>query len=97
MDSDLAGIFMFVLAAAFLVLCMAQLFHRRAVRHEERKLELKLEIERARAAQGDAMRENTALLEDRMRVLERIVTDPSADLSRQINNLRDLRSEEERA
>lgn len=97
MDGDLVLIFMFILAAAFLVLCMAQLFHRRAVRHEERKLELKLEIERARAAQGDAARESTAHLEDRMRVLERIVTDPSADLSRQIENLRDLREQEERA
>ncbi len=27
-------------------------------------------------------------LEDRMRVIERIVTDPTADLSRQIENLR---------
>ncbi len=95
MDENLINIFIFVLLASTLVLTMAQLFHRRAVKHEERKLELKLEIERAKATQGNGREEKQAHLEDRLRVLERIVTDPSSDLSRQIEDLRELRAESE--
>ena len=41
--------------------------------------------------------ESQQLFEDRLRVLERIVTDPSADISRQIESLRDIKAEGERA
>jgi len=40
--------------------------------------------------------ERTQMIEDRLRVLERIATDPSADISRQIENLRDLKAEGEK-
>lgn len=96
MDADLAGIFVFILIAGILALGSAQIFHRRTVRHEERKLELTARIEEARARQGRAAREADELIEERLRVLERIVTDPSSDLSRQIESLRDLRDEGEK-
>ena len=95
MDAELIIIFVFVMLAASLVFGMAQLFHSRSVRHEERKLELKARIEEARQGQAEASREAYQLLEDRMRVIERIVTDPSADLSRQIEDLRALDAERE--
>lgn len=93
MDADLINIFIFVLMAAFLVLTMAQLFHRRVVKHEERKLELKLDIERAKAAQAVTRAEDSSLIEDRLRVLERIVTDQPVDLSKQIESLRNDKME----
>ncbi len=95
-DPELPIIFSFVFACAVLVLVMAQIFHRRTVKHEERKLELKLEIERAKAAQGNVRIEDHSHLEDRLRVLERIVTDPTADLSRQIDDLRQLQPDQEK-
>lgn len=97
MDGDLAGIFVFILLAATLVFGMVQVFHRRTVRHEERKLELKLQIEQAKKGQVSESREGYRHLEDRLRVLERIATDPSADISRQIESLRELKSEGEKA
>lgn len=96
-DPELPIIFTFVFTMVSLVFVMAQLFHRRAVRHEERKLELKARIEEAKAAQGNFQSEANELFEDRLRVLERIATDPSADLSRQIENLRDQQAERETA
>ena len=97
MDGDLAGIFVFILLAATLAFGMAQVFHRRSIQHEERKLELKLQIEQAEKAQMSQGHESQQLFEDRLRVLERIVTDPSADISRQIESLRDIKAEGERA
>ena len=88
MDMDLIVIFTFILLAASLVFSMAHKFHRRAVEHEERKLELKARIAEARANENRMSGESIAHLEDRMRVLERIVTDPQADLARKIEDLR---------
>lgn len=96
MDEDLVLIFMFVIAIVIIGVTAGQLIHRRTVRHEERKLELQARIEEAKAAQGNVATESQAHLEDRMRVLERIVTDPSNDLSRQIEGLRELSVEKER-
>lgn len=88
MDADLINIFIFILLASFLILSMAQLFHRRVVRHEERKLELKVELERAKTAKAVARVEDGTLIEDRLRVLERIVTDQPTNLSKEIESLR---------
>lgn len=88
MDPDLFGIFMFILAIVVGGLTTGILIHRRSVEHEERKLELKARIEEAKAQQTGNQRQATEDMEERMRVLERIVTDPSADLSRQIEDLR---------
>lgn len=88
MDMDLIVIFTFILLAASLVFTMAHKFHQRAVDHEERRMELKARIEEAKAQQDQGRRVADEALEDRLRVLERIVTDPGADLSRQIESLR---------
>ena len=47
--------------------------------------------------QNDAAQREIRELRDRVQVLERIVTDPSADLSRQIEELRALKDERETA
>lgn len=88
MDGDLAMIFAFILLVLVLVLPFAFVVTRRAQQHEERKLELKARLEEAKAAQLAARGAAQEDVEDRLRVLERIVTDPSADLSRQIEQLR---------
>lgn len=96
MDGDLAGIFTFVLIAAALVFIFASLTHRRSVKHEERKLVLQARIEEAKAAQAASPDlEKRAQIENRLRVLERIVTDPSADLATEIEALRDIRETRE--
>lgn len=98
MDPELFGIFMFAFSIIAFVFLMAHLFHRRVVRHEERKLELKARIAEAKAQEGSHNQDAVQMLEDRMRVVERIVTDPGADLSRQIEHLRhDRASQEETA
>ncbi|RJY10098.1 hypothetical protein D6201_00785 [Aurantiacibacter aquimixticola] len=91
------GIFAFVLIAAAIVLPFAYLVNKRVQEHAERKLELEARIEEAKAQQAALPNETQQHLEDRMRVLERIVTDPSTDLSRQIENLRELSNEGEAA
>ena len=96
MDLDLLTIFGFILAILMLVLPFAFVINERVQKHEQRKLELEARIEEAKAQQTARPSELQAHLEDRLRVLERIVTDPSADLSRQIEDLRDLQSERER-
>ena len=93
MDPDLAGIFMFILAGLLIIFPFAYLINRREHKHKERTLELQLEIERAKAAQAVTRANDDSLVEDRLRMLERIVTDPSADLSKQIEGLRELQVE----
>ena len=90
MDGDLLLIFSFVFVIATVALGMAQIFHRRAVRHEERKLELKAQIAQAKTGEVEISANAYRKLEERVRVLERIATDGNADLARQIENLRDL-------
>lgn len=90
MDDELILIFSFVFVVAVLALSMAQLFHRRAVAHEERKLELKAQIEQAKANRANSDSEAHRKLEERVRVLERIVTDGNHALASQIEDLRDL-------
>ncbi|MDN3644701.1 hypothetical protein QWY75_00620 [Pontixanthobacter aestiaquae] len=89
MDSDLMGIFAFILILAMIVFPFAMFTHRRSNEHEERKLELLARTEEAksgRGADGEAYRK----LEKRVRVLERIATDKGTDLAQQIEHLRDL-------
>ncbi|WP_340587024.1 hypothetical protein [Erythrobacter alti] len=96
MDGDLLLIFGFVVALALIVFPFVILTHRRVVRHEERKLELELQIEQARKGQAAKNDQSFQQLEDRLRVLKRIATDPSADISRQIENLREIKAEGEK-
>ena len=89
MDGDLLLIFSFVLVIATISLFMAQVFHRRTVRHEERKLELIARTEEAKSGRGRDSQDYRKL-EERVRVLERIATDSNHALASQIENLRDL-------
>ncbi|KLI64163.1 hypothetical protein [Aurantiacibacter marinus] len=93
---ELVVIFTFILLAASLVFAMGQKFHQRAVDHEQRKLELELQIEQAKKGQAGARNQDFQQMEDRLRVLERIATDPSADISRQIENLREIKVDGEK-
>ena len=58
----------------------------RVMKHRERKLELEAEIARAQAAQRGP---REAKLEQRVRVLERIVTDKGIDVADEIERLRE--------
>ena len=95
MDPNLAMIFSFILLAALIVFPFAYMINKRVQDHAERKLELEARIEEAKAQQAALPSEMQAHLEDRLRVVERIVTDPSADLSRQIDDLRELNADRE--
>ena len=86
MDLDLLMIFGFIVLILMLVLPMAYIFQKRGIEHEERKLELLARTEEARNGTGSAAYRK---LEERIRVLERIVTDRDADLSLEIEQLRD--------
>ncbi|WP_271077226.1 hypothetical protein [Aurantiacibacter sp. MUD61] len=96
MDPNLMLIFGFVLLGALIVFPFAYIMNKRVQDHAERKLELEARIEEAKAAQAARPSETQAHLEDRLRVVERIVTDPSADLSRQIEDLRELKLDAEK-
>ena len=61
----------------------------RVLRFREKKMELEAQIA---AAQAAATNPRPDLLEQRVRVLERIVTDKGADLAQQIDLLRDDRA-----
>lgn len=95
MDGDLILIFSFILSLLLVILPFAYVINKRVSEHEERKLEIKARIEEAKAQQAMNGRQLSDDMEDRMRVLERIVTDPGADLSRQIEELRADRSARE--
>lgn len=73
--------------AAIGVLIVIGTVFRRFMDYKERKLALTADRSAHRAAQYAAHIER---LEERMRVLERIATDKSADVAAQIESLRDL-------
>lgn len=62
--------------------------HKRRMKHEEKKLELTSAQTAEKAAQYAA---HTERLEQRVRVLERIITDKGLEVSDQIEALRDSR------
>lgn len=97
MDPELPLIFAFVLTLVVTVFIMGQIFHRRAVRHEERKLELEAQIEQAKAQQATRGDADYRKFEDRLRVLERIATDGNHALVAQIEELRSLDAIESRS
>lgn len=88
MDGDLLLIFSFVIVLALIVFPFVLITQRRSVKHEERKLELELQIEQAKKGQSTATTESYQHLEDRLRVLERIATDPTSNLAKEIEDLR---------
>ena len=92
MNPDLTTIFSFILLLLMTILPFAYLITKKSNEHEERKLELIARVEEAKAQQTMNGRQVADDMEDRMRVLERIVTDPGTDLSRQIESLREERA-----
>ena len=90
MDANLVLIFGFVLTIASLAFLTAHRIHRRMVEHEERKLELRARTEEAKAERNTASSDAQRKLEERVRVLERIVTDGNHTLVAQSEQLRDL-------
>jgi hypothetical protein len=64
----------------------------RAIAYKQRKMELA--AEQKRNDRGSARSDYIEQLEERVRVLERIATDREPDLARQIEALREPRSEE---
>lgn len=97
MDGNLLVIFGFVLLIIMTILPFSYVIAKRTQEHEERKLELQARIEEAKAGQVARANEDSQQIEDRLRVLERIVTDPSNDLSRQIEDLRGMELEKAKA
>ena len=64
----------------------------RWVAYKQRKIEVEAEALASRAKLGERS-DCVDLLEERVRVLERIATDRGQDIAHQIESLRDLRSE----
>lgn len=69
-----------------IVAILASIVYRPWLKLQERKLEIEAQLTAEKAAQYAA---KTERLEQRMRVLERIVTDKGIDLSDEIERLRD--------
>lgn len=96
MDADLILIFGFVLSIVILALTTGILIHRRQIRHEERRAELKVREAEAKAQQARYANGDYSKMEERVRVLERIATDSNHALASQIEELRDLQAIEDR-
>lgn len=71
-----------------IIAILASIVYRPWLKLQERKLEIEAQMTAEKAAQYAA---HTDRLEQRMRVLERIVTDKGIDLSDEIERLRDDR------
>ncbi|MBY6127996.1 hypothetical protein KUW15_04645 [Qipengyuania aquimaris] len=96
MDADLMLIFGFILTIASLGMVTGVLIHRSQLRADERKLELKAQIEQARAEQARFQKGDYSKVEERLRVLERIATDSNHALASQIDELRALDAVEDK-
>ncbi|MBY6218489.1 hypothetical protein [Qipengyuania aquimaris] len=96
MDADLMLIFGFILTIASLGMVTGILIHRSQIRADERKLELKAQIEQARAEQARFQKGDYSKVEERLRVLERIATDSNHALASQIDELRALDAVEDK-
>ena len=96
MDPDLILIFAFILTIASLAMACGILIHRTQMRADERKLQLKADIEKARAEQARYHKGDYNKVEERLRVLERIATDSNHALASQIEELRALDALEDR-
>ena len=96
MDADLMLIFGFILTIASLSMVTGILIHRSQLRADERKLELKAQIEQARAEQARFQKGDYSKVEERLRVLERIATDSNHALASQIDELRALDAVEDK-
>ena len=97
MEPNLILIFGFVTVALLVVMTGVYFFMQAEAAHKERKLELQARIEEAKAQQQLTANVAQETWEDRLRVIERIVTDPSANLAREIEDLHRLEAKSENA
>ena len=80
----------FIVVGLPILLIFGQPFLKRLLEHRERRMEIEARMTAEKAAQYAA---HTERLEQRVRVLERIVTDKGMDIADEIEKLRDDRSE----
>ena len=85
--------FFTLVGSALLVLLMLTNVYKRRLEFKLRKAELD---SRARAPLAAPIDDRADLIEDRVRVLERIATDRGQDIAHQIEALRDRRETEEK-
>jgi hypothetical protein len=86
-DKDIAKIFIvFIVVGLPMILIFGHPFLKRLLEHRERRMEIEARMTAEKAAQYAA---HTERLEQRVRVLERIVTDKGLEVSDEIERLRD--------
>jgi len=86
---DLAKVLIvFIVIGLPILLIFGQPFLKRLLEHREKRMEIEARMTAEKAAQYAA---HTERLEQRVRVLERIVTDKGIDVSDEIEKLRDER------
>ena len=78
----------FIVVGIPVILIFGQPFLKRMLEHREKRMEIEARLTAEKAAQYAA---HTERLEQRVRVLERIVTDKGLDISDEIERLRDDR------
>ena len=84
---DIAKIFVvFIVVGLPVILIFGQPLIRRMIEHREKRMEIEARLTAEKAAQYAAHNER---LEQRLRVLERIVTDKGLEISDEIERLRD--------
>ena len=89
---DIAKIFVvFIVVGLPVLLIFGQPFLKRLLEHREKRMEIEARMTAEKAAQYAAQTER---LEQRVRVLERIVTDKGIDVADEIEKLRDQRSKD---
>ena len=86
---DLAKVLIvFIVIGLPILLIFGQPFLKRLLEHREKRMEIEARLTAEKAAQYAA---HTERLEQRVRVLERIVTDKGIDVADEIEKLRDER------
>jgi energy-converting hydrogenase Eha subunit H len=83
----------FIVIGLPVILIFGQPFLKRLLEHREKRMEIEVRMTAEKAAQYAAQTER---LEQRVRVLERIVTDKGLDVAEEIERLRDERPEPKR-
>ena len=82
-------IIVFIVVGLPVILIFGQPFLKRLLEHREKRMEIEARLTAEKAAQYAAQTER---LEQRVRVLERIVTDKGLDIADEIEKLRDDRA-----
>ena len=88
MEDLIKVMIVFIVVGIPVILLFGQPFLKRLLEHREKRMEIEAQLTAEKAAQYAAQTER---LEQRVRVLERIVTDKGLDVSDEIERLRDDR------